>query len=241
MDCRMFISSGNRNFNARLYRSLLFASERDVFLENRSHNSGWGIAILSENEEIYWRSSIPIYEYIMPLNIFPERSYAMFHARLASTGEPINGANDSHPYRVQGEETIYIAHNGHVKKEILGKEFNIEFRNKTDTEVLAFILSIMDGDSYTRIRKMIDTVHDLGANETLNLMFLVNSRSSLRGYYYSEFSTREKYLTLFKYLEGDNRAVVSSTIAYYLGLIDLEHRVISGNVEPVERSILQEV
>lgn len=240
MDCRMFVSSGDREFNSRLYRALLFASERDVFMENRSHDSGWGMAILSPTKEIYWRGLGPIFEYIIPSSIFPERSYVMFHARLASTGEPVKSADDSHPYRVNGEETVYIAHNGHVKKEILGKEFGIKVDNKTDTEVLAFILSIMDGDATLRIRKMIETVHDLGAGETLNLLFLVNRRYSYRILYYSEFSSREKYLTMFRYSDDSRFAVMSSTVAYYLNMIDLDLKSKSEKVEPVETSKLME-
>ncbi|MVT12863.1 MAG: hypothetical protein GPW16_01065 [Euryarchaeota archaeon] len=240
MHCRMFVSNGDRYFNSRLYRALLFASERDVFLENRSHNSGWGMAILSDGREIYLRSLTPIYEDIIPLNIFPERSHALVHARLASTDEPTRLADDSHPYRIGGEHTIYIAHNGHVRKEIIGKEFNIEYRNKNDTEVLALLLSSMEGDPYDRIRKTIDIVYDLGANETLNLLFLVNGREYVKFYYYSDFKSKEKYLTLFRYVNGANVAIMSSTVAYYLNLIDENLKILSGNVEPVERMKLME-
>ncbi len=239
MDCRMFVSYGTWDFNSRVYRALISASEKDIFLENRSHYNGWGMALFSEGMEIYLRSSRPIYHDLLGAEFLRMgKSYALFHARLASTGEPTVGADDSHPYRIQGDETIYIAHNGHVKKEIVGKEFNIEYGNKTDTEVIAFLLSRLEGNARERIKKLIDILHEINANETLNLFFLVNSRIKRTFYYYSEFNAREKYLTLFKWRENGNIAVMSSTIAYYLGLIDQELNILSEKVEKVEKGKL---
>ncbi|MEL9999102.1 MAG: hypothetical protein QXG55_00280 [Thermoplasmata archaeon] len=239
MDCRMFVSVGTKEFSSWIYNALLLASKDDIFLKefskNTSHNNGWGMVIFSNEKEIYLRSSRPIYNDNIDLNFFnSSKIYSLFHARLASTNEPKNGPDDSHPYRIDGEETIYLAHNGHVKKEIIGKKYGINVNNKTDTEVMAFMLSKFDGKAEERIKNMINDLHKLDAVETLNLLFLVNERVNKKIYYYSEFTSREKYLTLFKYKENDNVAIMSSTIAYKLNLVDSELGLLSENVEKVE-------
>lgn len=81
------------------------------------------------------------------------------HTRWATHGAPSD--LNSHPH-CNGDETIAVVHNGIIEnyveiKEWLSREFGVQFKSETDTEVIAHLIGIYyDGDLQEAVYKAVD-------------------------------------------------------------------------------------
>ncbi len=81
------------------------------------------------------------------------------HTRWATHGAPSD--LNSHPH-CNGDDTIAVVHNGIIEnyveiKEWLSREFGVQFKSETDTEVIAHLIGIYyDGDLQEAVYKAVD-------------------------------------------------------------------------------------
>ncbi len=239
MDCRMFLYYGDAKVAMNFQNSLKLAAKKDIF-NNKSHGDGWGSVILSKNSETYIRRSESIYNHDqLEYFINSDGKIAILsHARLASETEQKRGWIDVHPFRIFMEnETLYIAHNGYIDKKKLEEGYGIKTKNFTDSESFAYLIQRMDGDAMGNIKEIIDFLHKNGLAGTLNLLCLgYRYDGKLRICYYSDFITKnENYSSLIEYHNKEEISVMSSTVAYYLNLVDDELKPLKNNVSKVEK------
>jgi predicted glutamine amidotransferase len=227
----MFAVRGSAKFASKLQEALISAAQSDDFRANRgSHDSGWGGVWYSEREEKYYRTTTPIFEDPKSAQFFDQNDpiVGLSHARLKAEGEPVRGPYDSHPFEAHfGEELVYLSHNGHIDKYKLAERVGVADASKlNDSEVFAFLLEKTEGKStMERLENAIEFVRKIGAMEgALNLMVMSMIRGGKKKiYYHCDYlnETKELYYSLYTFSENGDLAVMSSTVAYKLGLIDL--------------------
>ena len=109
-----------------LLNCLIEAARNDP-LNGFVHGDGWGLVAYTDNGLLlHYRSGKPIYDEGDVANklvdMLSGRMWVIIHARRATDPILIN-AIFSHPYlESTPSELIYIAHNGSIDKERLGKE-----------------------------------------------------------------------------------------------------------------------
>ncbi|MGC8565466.1 MAG: class II glutamine amidotransferase [Thermoplasmata archaeon] len=243
MDCRMFAFSGNVMDAINIQKSLAEAAKNDIFDGNKSHGDGWGSAVISNDQELLIRRKIPIFEdsFMDIIKNLAGKIVLISHARLASETEEKRGWMDSHPFRIFKEnETFYIEHNGYIDKYLLNRKFGIEIKNFTDTEAFSFLLQKLNGDFIENIKNIIDVLHEGTLAGTLNLICAgYDYKNKRKICYYSDFnSKKEDYLRLFEFKKDESFSVMSSTVAYYLNIIDENMNYRNNNVKMIEKGKL---
>ena len=230
--CRFFVSNSNKSMIESLYKSLVEASNYDIFNGGRKHDTGWGYFIVNPDISLYYKTSTPIFKDKALLNLSDNsKYYAIFHSRLAAEGQPVRGFIDSHPYLIHTSTgLIALAHNGIVDKNIISKDVNLNPKLYTDSEILGFLVSKFDKGT-ENIDKILYQVNkyikDVGAFiGTFNVIAIkidrfydtVKISSACISDYPEEDENNYKKMILIKNKNGS--AAMSSTVAYYYGLLD---------------------
>jgi len=122
--CRMVALAAKGSFDARTWlRALAEAALDDPFLRelsrsNVSHDDGWGLAALSGDRLLHYRSATPIWrdgalDALAGLLAAPVALVA--HARKASRGMP-RGVGAAHPFSLDTRDggVLFVAQNGGV-------------------------------------------------------------------------------------------------------------------------------
>ena len=199
----------------KLAQCMILSAKEDP-ITHESHKDGWGIVAYDGEKMIYYRSVNPIFnesEVLFNLiNLLNSESKVIIHARLASDKKLVSSYL-SHPYMESNENfIIYVAHNGVVDKEELGKVLNIDSRLMVDSELIGKYVSIHG----------IEKVKDLQTytKSALNLFILKIDRESKEAhlYYYNYYNVNylrkkgvpEEYYYLYR---GEDY-VFSSSLAY---------------------------
>jgi|ECHhosMinimDraft_1075155.scaffolds.fasta_scaffold00757_6 predicted glutamine amidotransferase len=230
--CRMFAYYGSsRERLLTLMDCLRQAARRDVLIPGGagSHDDGWGMVILTKEGVLHYRSGKPVFEDQVEIPRFHGEVMAIVHARKAADGQPV-GSHFSHPFVESNDRfTLYMAHNGTVRKEELGNIMLAQFGVKldvgqlVDTEVaLKFVMA--KGDLQEAVREL------MGYTKTaLNLFLLKVQRSRQASLLYlshynadypksrglSEEDYR-RYVDLYLSQE-EGLTIASSTVAHYCG------------------------
>ncbi|MEM3264875.1 MAG: hypothetical protein QXH07_02860 [Thermoplasmata archaeon] len=240
--CRMFVFKGDVLFGTQLLNSLTKAAKSDIFNNFKSHKDGWGGVVLGKQKEQLTKSMIPIYDDNTSkiFDIDDSEVYGLFHARLTAPNEPVLWPFHSHPYVIHGnDESIYIAHNGWVDKKIIGEKYDIHYVNRNDTEVLALMIEKLQGNIRDRLHSAIDFINENALLGALNLMCVINGNDGKKEIcYYSKSKDKSIYITLFKYNKGDDFAVMSSSVAFEMGYIDVNSKIKNEYVMPVPQGKL---
>ncbi|MGC8581518.1 MAG: hypothetical protein ACP5RS_03055 [Thermoplasmata archaeon] len=240
--CRMFGYNGNVDFGKRMIKSLYESSRKDVFKENKAHKDGWGGVLINRESEEYIRYTTPLSSNNIQ-TFFNEKKgnyYGLFHARLSSPNEPKMGPFNSHPFiiHINGKEIAYIAHNGHLDKSKIAKNMGMDnnaLKNISDTETFSMYVEKLEGNFIDRLKKATEFVNENDPSAFLNLICLVVNREG-NDYicYYSKYKVELQdsiYYKLLKYNNGPNKAIMSSTLGYYLGFLDEKGNISEKNVE----------
>ena len=240
----MFLYLGKNENVSKYFESLKLSAGKDVFSNNKKHGDGYGFVILNKNSESFMRKSNPIYDENSFMDYLKGRMAILAHARLASETEQKRGWIDDHPFRIFKEnETFYIAHNGFVDKKKIAEKFGINTKNLTDTETFAYAIQSMKGNVIQNIEELIEILHERELLDTLNLLCLgYDYDGKIKLCYYSDFNDpRENYLSLIEYKNDDFISVMSSTVAYYLNLVDLNLNPLHEKVIKVEKNKLKKM
>ncbi len=224
MCCRMFAYVGEKREDLEMLVGSLRASARNdtvaarVPLKLSCHPDGWGYVMSSEAGLAYYRSDKPMYEDEPTLPETKGRVHAIFHARKALDGTPVQ-KRFSHPFMEQTQgDLVFLAHNGSVDKERLERELGFS-GSAVDSELaLRFALrsrSIEEGtkelEDYTEL------------NGGLNLLILrvdkngVGTELFVKQFYRREAGKQDMsdfYRLYYQDLAG-GRAVFSSTLNDY--------------------------
>lgn len=247
----MFAFRGSPEFSAKLQSALIAAAREDDFRSNKgSHDSGWGGVWYSESEQSFYRTVTPIFEDLKAHNFFEKNQKSdidstvegLSHARLKAEGEPLRGPYDSHPFEAHfGEELVYVSHNGHIDKYKLEDRVGVKVVELNDTEVFTLLLEKVEGSSTKeRLENAIEYLHAAGAMiGAVNLMVLsVSHRGTKSIYYHCDYldETKELYYNLYLLKDQGNSAVMSSTVALKLGLIDLKGKILDPKATLVPRN-----
>jgi predicted glutamine amidotransferase len=240
--CRMFVFKGDLLFGEQLLNALTKAAKSDRFNNFKSHKDGWGGVVIGNQKEQVTKSKIPIYE-DKASKIFDTADndlYGLFHARLTAPNEPVLWPFHSHPYMIHGDdESLYIAHNGWVDKKVIGEKFNINYKNRNDTEVLALMIDKIQGNIKDRLLYAIDFVNENALLGSLNLLCVINGNDGKREIcYYSKSKEESIYIKLFKYKNGNEFSVMSSTVAFEMGYLDENGKIKNEFVETVPQNKL---
>jgi predicted glutamine amidotransferase len=239
----MFGVAGSTELARELQEALIAAARHDDFsTKNPIHKDGWGGIFYSQHEQNFVRSTIPIFDDKQAPNFFSISEgnlTGLSHARLKAKGEPVNGPFDSHPFAIHfAEELAYVEHNGHINKKRLGKIVALDVSKLNDSEVFSYLIESMSGNFEERFRKAIRVVYDRDALiGALNLIALEITRNGKRRVYYywddnnsSKESPRKLYYPLYVLKDRRGSAVMSSTVAYKMGLIDENGKPLSGKI-----------
>jgi glutamine amidotransferase len=239
----MFGYYGDVDLGKLMMKSLYESSQKDVFKENKAHQDGWGGVLINRESEEYIRYTTPLKKDNIQ-TFFHEKGgnyFGLFHARLSSPNEPKQGAFNSHPFiiRINGKEIAYIAHNGYVDKSKIAKNMGLysnDFNNVSDTEIFSMYVEKLEGKFIDRIKKAIEFVNENNLSDFLNLVCLVVNREGNNFIcYYSKFKDQSQkniiYSRLIKYNNGSNKAVMSSTLGYYLGFLDEKGNILEKKAE----------
>ncbi|AFZ69835.1 hypothetical protein Calag_0043 [Caldisphaera lagunensis DSM 15908] len=244
--CRLFIANAKGSFIEKLYNSLMNAAGNDIFAKGLTHDTGWGYYIANSNISNFYKSGSPIFKDKISLNIDEDKNYhAIFHARLAAKGQPIRGFIDSHPYLIHNKDSLLIlAHNGVVDKEIISKELNVDYRLYTDSEILGLLLSKFDGDIDKILYDADKYIKEIGAFiGTFNVIAMKIKRDQdnikISSACISDYpdNKEDNYKKMVIYKNGDNIAAMSSTVAYYYGILDENGNIIDKNSMICEKGI----
>jgi glutamine amidotransferase len=234
----MFLSVSEKNELLKVYESLRKAAESDIFYNKVQHNSGWGCFIANKQESILYKTLTPIYKDKEILNALKDNQhalkdnqlyYSIFHARLAGENQPTRGFVDSHPYVIYTDDSlIALAHNGSIEKNAVSKELNLRPELYTDTEILALLFKkFQEYDIEKALGEVNKYIKDIGAfNGTFNVIAIKIKRQestiSLSSACVSDYPNEEnkKYRTMILFNNGKTFLAMSSTVAYYYGIID---------------------
>lgn len=247
--CRMYAVRGSPEFASKLTAALRRAAAKDHLSTKKvSHSDGWGSAVFSTDTQKCAKSARPIYSDDYSLKLFEDTAgqvSAVVHARLAAPNEPVRGAIDSHPFStVIGESTVYLCHNGWVDKYILARGTGLDPAKMNDSEVFLRTLELQNGTVENRLAA---AIHDAESKQALkgalNLFVMeVNHDNACRIYYYSDYRDESKalYYDFYSYSRADSASVMSSTVAYEMGLIDESGRTLSPEVRRIpKREVLK--
>ena len=182
------------------------------------HPDGWGYVVSSEAGLAYYRSDRPIYE---GQPVVPEtdgRIHAIFHARKALDGTPVQ-KRFSHPFMEQTQsDLVFLAHNGSVDKGRLERELGFS-GSAVDSELaLRFALKTRSLEEGT---KELEGYTEM--NGGLNLLILrvdkngVDTELFVKQFYRREVGKPDMtdfYQLYYQDLPG-GRAVFSSTLRDY--------------------------
>ena len=126
--CRMVALAVRGDFDARAWlRALAEAASDDPYLRKLSrdatHGDGWGLAALSGNRLLHYRSATPIWEdgaLDVLAGLLSAPLVAVVHARKASRGMPL-GVGAAHPFPLDTGDggMLFVAQNGGVAVEEL--------------------------------------------------------------------------------------------------------------------------
>lgn len=129
-------------------------------LEYRGYDSS-GIALITNERELVVRKKkgriANLEEIIANENLYA--NIGIGHTRWATHGAPSDA--NAHPHTDMSGR-IAVVHNGIVEnylalKEWLIKEYNVEFKSETDTEVIAHLIGVLyDGDIEDAVRKAVE-------------------------------------------------------------------------------------
>ena len=218
--CRMLAYKGEDKEELKGFlECLVKAAEKDP-ITGDVHGDGWGIvAYTTSGTLIHYRSSLPIFKdkKVFDLISFLEgKMWVIVHARLASQKELVD-ARFSHPYlETTPNELIYIAHNGSVDKELLGKEMGLDPKLMVDSELIGKFIAREGISRLDRLKEY--------TKSALNLFILriprdKSSPPSLYYFnYYNEDYVKKKGIPseYYKFYKKGN-AVFSSSLAYFCG------------------------
>jgi glutamine amidotransferase len=237
----MFGFVGSISFGKELLESLVKASKNDVLGDGISHSDGWGYALFSNITEKSYRSTKPIYvdDSSQIFDRFQGKLCGVFHARYSAPNEPKIGPFDSHPFQIRtGAEIAYLAHNGWIDKKKIGEKFSMPYE-MNDTEVFASWVERLDGTFIKRMEEGIDFVKNEALLGSLNLICVIEKRDGTKGIcYYSKYKEEKLYYQLYTLEQGKNFAVMSSTMAYYLKLLDKKGNILNKKLKTVEQEKL---
>ncbi len=245
----MFGVKGSGALAVRLQEALIRAARRDALDGNISHADGWGGVWVSSSRLNYFRSGDSIFSSRDARGFFDAEVgelAGLSHARKAAPNEPIRGAYDSHPFSAHlGDDLVFVTHNGWIDKYKLGLE-GVDVSKVNDTEAFCLLLEKLHSGGFTQtVREALDHVYDVGANiGALNLLFLRVARGGeAEVYYYSDYDEKkEVYYRLYEWHQGGGgSAVMSSTVAYMAGLIDINAKTLGGDVEPAPKRELRKL
>ncbi len=127
--CRMVALAARGDFDARVWlRALAEAASNDPLLQklssrDASHNDGWGLAALTGNRLLHYRSAAPIWEDAALetlASLLAAPVVLIAHARKASRGTP-RGVGAAHPFPLDTGDggVLFVAQNGGVAVEEL--------------------------------------------------------------------------------------------------------------------------
>lgn len=212
--CRMFAYVGSSQDDLRrLYSALVEAASYDRNLswlpdkEDRRHSDGWGSVVLSNGRIQHYRTHVPIFEdkgYGLPE--IQGKTYAIFHARKANKGRPVDSPVFSHPFVDEsGSRTTFLAHNGALKGPIP--------KDRVDSELA--LTEIVESDGVTEAFGSLK-----GRTKTaLNLLVLTIDRPSRTPKleylnYWADAVSRERreYYRLYAKRMRGGTAVFSSSL-----------------------------
>lgn len=224
-----------------LLEALAKAAQHDVFDNMSSHADGWGVYAIGDQGALHYRSVTPAWEdptYALIAKTAGSFKALIVHARMASRGEPKGSPLFSQPFLVQvNERYVALAHNGSVNKARLAEwlGFRVDLSYVTDSELLALAASKVDFSSAAELVERLREIV-MKANATkgaLNLLaMVVDPRSASVSLACLEEHPRvnEKYYAMFSFSRGYFKAFMSSTVAYYAGLIKSDLSVDSDYV-----------
>ncbi|AKA74628.2 class II glutamine amidotransferase [Saccharolobus solfataricus] len=202
----------DKDYLKKLANCLVRASQKDP-LSDDIHGDGWGVAALTTNKLVYYRSHLPIFEDKDNLESIIDsldgEVKVIIHARQASDKNLVS-VYYSHPYLESNHERLlFLAHNGSVDKYKLGEMIGIDPTLMVDSELVAKYLSIYG-------IKEVDKLRDV-TQSALNLLLLEINRKdrSSHLFYYNYYRKdkirrKEDYYKLYLH----NGAVYSSSLAY---------------------------
>lgn len=191
----------------------------------------------------YFRSGEPIFSSDDARGFFDSRVSQMAglsHARKAAPNEPVRGAYDSHPFSAHlGDDLVFVTHNGWIDKRKLGLE-GVDVSKINDTEAFCLLLEKLYSGGFTRtVENALSHVYEVGANiGALNLFFLrVTRGGDSEVYYYSDYSEKkDAYYRLYEWHQDEGgSAVMSSTVAYMAGLINIHSETLREDVRPAPK------
>ncbi|AHC52030.1 glutamine amidotransferase [Sulfolobus acidocaldarius SUSAZ] len=221
--CRMFAYYGSSWSKVEeLFNCLSRSAQRDPYFNGSSHKDGWGFVIVTRDKVIHYRSGRPIFEDRLPIKLDDQEMIVVFHARQASSGNPV-GSQFSHPYlEVNQNGSIFLAHNGSVDKEGLVKQLSIDSEYVVDSELALKFLS-----SYKDLSEGVEALKNY-TKSALNLIVVNISRQGEAELYYLNYvspshwdrvksgrtSASPNYYDL--YINNEyGVSVFSSTLSYY--------------------------
>ncbi|BFH72252.1 class II glutamine amidotransferase [Sulfurisphaera javensis] len=196
--------------------SCLINSAKDDPITHDVHKDGWGLVAYNGEKLIHYRSGNPIFNESEILFNLLDPLYGEFkviiHARLASD-KSLVASFLSHPYLESNEKEIFfLAHNGSVDKQELGKYLNINPKMMVDSELVAKYISAKGIEGVKDLKKF--------TRSALNLFILYIDRESRKSslYYFNYYNVEyikaknipEEYYKLYK---GEDY-VFSSSLAY---------------------------
>lgn len=176
--------------------SFVRSAERDPLLRAisrrgaESHGDGWGYAVAGRGvggslSTGFYRSSAPVYrdpkgvESLKSMVLGLDTYMGVAHARLASRNEPL-GVENAHPFMIEDPGrgfTLWLAHNGSVRKEELARELGLGdlVSRRTDSFFLAhYIARELSSADPAGIVRAIEAVVEKGFVKTaLNLGILI--------------------------------------------------------------------
>lgn len=227
--CRFYIYSGVPDVD--LHKALRLAAERDPYAPGGfQHKDGWGYAVYLMNGSVaYYRSGTPVWEdpHVPPLGLA-----GLSHARAASPGEPV-GPLYSHPFQTNTGDgrILYVAHNGSVDKEGMGRALGLNPARFSDSWVLAIFLASRWDDprgALAAAERYVKTALNLAVLELPGPRLYAYSFYKLPGVDKERY---EAYYRLYRIRGRGWEAVVSSTLVKY----------VEGQAEPLEPGRLYEL
>ena len=203
-----------------LFSCLVRSAKKDP-ITGDVHGDGWGVVAYTDaGTLIHYRSALPIFEDNKAnkvLELLEGKMWVIAHARLA-TDKSLVDAKFSHPYlETTPDELIYVAHNGSVDKEGLGRYLGIDAKYMVDSELIGkfFVKEGLDQLSLDKLKGF--------TRSALNVFILRVPRNSREpklyylNFYRQEYIEKrgipEEYYKLYR----KNNAVFSSSLAYFCG------------------------
>ncbi len=116
-----------------------------------SHPDGWGMASIGNNEELYFRTPRPFYEYPISFPLRLAGETGIIHVRKRTTASSL--IKNTHPMRIEsGRDIVYIAHNGSVDRDVMNRLVppgrrvgKMEMEHYSDTQLLSWFVGYRIG------------------------------------------------------------------------------------------------